>query len=67
MVISKEQAGLVRRRFERLPDHCREVVRLRLEEGMSFEEIGQTTSRSADAARKVWKRAIAELGRKLGV
>ncbi len=63
--ISNEQARLMLHALERLPEHYREVVRLRREERLSFEEIGRRTGRTADAARKVWLRALAEVGQYL--
>ena len=63
--IRDEQARLLRQAVERLPDDYGEVVRLRQQEQMSFEEIGRRTGRTAEAARKVWMRAIAEVGRGL--
>jgi RNA polymerase sigma-70 factor (ECF subfamily) len=61
MAIEHEQAALLRRALERLPDEYFRVVVLRFEEGRSFEEIGRLTKRSPDAARKVWSRAIERL------
>jgi RNA polymerase sigma-70 factor, ECF subfamily len=59
--IEREQALALRRAVERLPDEYRRVVILRFEEELSFEEIGQITDRTADAARKVWSRAMERL------
>ena len=55
---SREALG---RALDRLPEEYRRVVVLRFEEGRSFEEIGRLTDRSADAARKVWSRAMERL------
>lgn len=44
-----------------LPGDYQAVIQLRNTEGKSFEEIGALTGRSADAARKVWVRAIDRL------
>jgi RNA polymerase sigma-70 factor (ECF subfamily) len=59
--IQNEQALAVRRAVERLPEQYRRVVVLRLEDGLSFEELGRVTERSADAARKIWSRAVQRL------
>jgi RNA polymerase sigma-70 factor (ECF subfamily) len=59
--IQHEQALALRRAVDRLPEECRRVVILRFEDGLSFEELGQITDRSADAARKVWSRAMERL------
>jgi RNA polymerase sigma-70 factor (ECF subfamily) len=61
IAIEHEQALALRRAIGRLPDDYRRVVFLRFEEGRSFDEIGQLTERSADAARKLWARAMEKL------
>jgi RNA polymerase sigma-70 factor (ECF subfamily) len=63
LAMEHEQVMALRRALERLPDEYRQVVVLRFEEGRSFEEIGPLTGRSADAARKVWARAMERLRR----
>jgi RNA polymerase sigma-70 factor (ECF subfamily) len=55
---AREQVGKMLQAVERLPEHYREVLWLRHQEGRSFEEIGARTGRSAEAARKVWARAV---------
>jgi RNA polymerase sigma-70 factor (ECF subfamily) len=59
--IEREQALALRRAVDRLPEDHRRVVTLRFEDGLTFEEIGQITNRSADAARKIWSRAMERL------
>ena len=61
VAIEHEQALALRRAVDRLPEEYRRVVVLRFDDGLSFEEIGQLTDRSADAARKVWSRAMERL------
>jgi RNA polymerase sigma-70 factor, ECF subfamily len=61
VAIEHEQVSNLRRALDRLSDDYRRVVFLRFEEGRSFEEIGQLTDRSPDAARKVWARAMERL------
>jgi RNA polymerase sigma-70 factor (ECF subfamily) len=56
--MAEETADLVRRAMERLPDDYRRVLHLRYEEGRSFDEIGTLLDRSANAARKLWARAV---------
>jgi RNA polymerase sigma-70 factor, ECF subfamily len=63
IAIEQEQASTLKLALERLPDDYRRVVFLRFVEGRSFEEIGQLTDRSPDAARKVWARAMERLRR----
>jgi RNA polymerase sigma-70 factor (ECF subfamily) len=61
VAIEQEEALALRRAVERLPEDYRQVVVLRFEDERSFEEIGRLTGRSADAARKVWARAMERL------
>lgn len=63
--ISNEQVRLVRKALAQLPEHYAEVIRLRQVERLSFEEIGERTGRTAEAARKLWVRTLAEMGRRL--
>lgn len=48
-----------------LPDDCRQVVWLRNWEGLGFDEIGRRTGRTAEAARKVFSRAVRKLAEQL--
>ena len=52
--------------LQRLPPHYREVVTLHQREGLTFEEIGLRRGISAEAARKLWTRALAQLRKELG-
>jgi RNA polymerase sigma-70 factor (ECF subfamily) len=61
LAIEREEAMALRQALERLPDEYRRVVVLRYQDGRSFEEIGRLTGRSADAARKLWSRAMERL------
>jgi RNA polymerase sigma-70 factor (ECF subfamily) len=58
---AQEDADQLRRALDQLPETARQVVRWRNYERCSFEEIGQRLGRSAEAARKVWARAIEQL------
>jgi RNA polymerase sigma-70 factor, ECF subfamily len=60
-----EQALLLQRAMEGLPDDYRQVIALRYQEQLGFEEIGQRLGRSAEAARKLWWRAIERLQQEL--
>ena len=44
-----------------MPEDYRRAVTLRFQEGLSFEEIGRQMGRSAEAARKLWSRAMERL------
>jgi RNA polymerase sigma-70 factor (ECF subfamily) len=64
--IAQEQDAALRQALEHLPEHYRQVVVWRNFEGLSFGEIGQRLSRSADAVRMIWTRALEQLGQALG-
>jgi RNA polymerase sigma-70 factor (ECF subfamily) len=52
--------------MDRLPEHYREVVVWHHRERRPFEEIGRRRGISAEAARKLWARALARLRQELG-
>ena len=49
------------RELARLPEHYRQAVALRHQEHLTWDEIGQRMGCTAEAARKVWTRAIQQL------
>jgi RNA polymerase sigma-70 factor (ECF subfamily) len=49
----------------RLPDHYQQTVVWRHQQQLSWEEIGRRMECTADAARKIWSRAIGQLRREL--
>jgi RNA polymerase sigma-70 factor (ECF subfamily) len=57
-LIAEEEAALLRAAMERLPEDYRQVIRLRNWQLLPFDEVGRQMSRSAEAARKLWARAI---------
>jgi RNA polymerase sigma-70 factor (ECF subfamily) len=59
-VIRREDAALVKLTLGDLPEHYREVLMLRYWDQCSFPEIGLRMNRSAEAARKLWFRAIGQ-------
>jgi RNA polymerase sigma-70 factor (ECF subfamily) len=59
--IDQEQALALQRALARLPEDYRRAVTLRFQEGLSFEEIGRRMDRTAEAARKLWSRAMERL------
>jgi RNA polymerase sigma-70 factor (ECF subfamily) len=61
-----ERAQLLFAAIQRLPDDQRRAVLLRYQANLSFEEIGTALNRSADAARKLWFRAVENLREELG-
>jgi RNA polymerase sigma-70 factor (ECF subfamily) len=58
---AREQAERVDRALGQLPEHYRDVIALRHQEKLSFEEIGQRMGRTAEAALKLWARAVEQL------
>jgi RNA polymerase sigma-70 factor, ECF subfamily len=63
--IRREQERALVGALDRLPEHYRRAVLWRHREGLDFEEIGRRLDCSADAARKVWARAIERLRREM--
>jgi RNA polymerase sigma-70 factor (ECF subfamily) len=63
--IAHEQAAAVQQILAQLPDDYRRVLVLRYQEQQSFEEIGRLLGRSANAARKLWRRALEQMQREL--
>jgi RNA polymerase sigma-70 factor, ECF subfamily len=59
--MAHEQDAALQAALQRLPDDYRRVIIMRYQDEQSFEQIGQLTDRSPDAARKLWMRAIERL------
>jgi RNA polymerase sigma-70 factor (ECF subfamily) len=64
-LIAQEQAAAVRQALARLPEEYRAVLVLRCQEDRSFEDIGRQMNRSANAAQKLWARALHRLQQEL--
>ncbi len=56
-----EQDEALARALAQLPEPQQQILRLRSYEDLSFEEAGKRMGRSAEAARKLWGRAIEQL------
>jgi RNA polymerase sigma-70 factor (ECF subfamily) len=65
--LAQEQAQALARAMERLPPDYRQVLALRHEEQLTFEQIGQQMERTANAARMLWLRAVERLQEEMGV
>jgi RNA polymerase sigma-70 factor (ECF subfamily) len=65
VAVAREEVQLLERALDRLPETYRQVIRLRHQDQLAFEAIGARLDRSADAARQLWVRAIAELQKEL--
>jgi RNA polymerase sigma-70 factor (ECF subfamily) len=66
LVAAQEEDLVLRRALERLPDDYRRVVTWRNYDRLPFDEIGRRLGRSAEAARKLWVRAVEHLQQELG-
>jgi RNA polymerase sigma-70 factor (ECF subfamily) len=64
--IAHEEAEAVQRALERLPEEYRQVLALRHQEQLTFEEIGKRLGRSTSGARALWLRAVERLNDELG-
>jgi len=64
--VRNERAEALEQAMQRLPEHYRQAVAWRHHDGLSWDEIGQRMSCTAEAARKVWSRAIVQLKREVG-
>jgi RNA polymerase sigma-70 factor (ECF subfamily) len=64
--IAREQEVALAEALARLPEPYRDVIALRHRDGLEFAEIGARIGRSAEAARKLWARAVVQLKQELG-
>jgi RNA polymerase sigma-70 factor (ECF subfamily) len=62
----REREAALYEGLQRLPDHYRQVVVWHHREQLTFEEIGTRCRISAEAARKLWTRALGRLRKELG-
>ena len=60
-----DQATLLQRALQRAPSTYRRVLMLRTVEELPFADVGEVLGVSAEAARKLWVRAIAALQREI--
>jgi RNA polymerase sigma-70 factor (ECF subfamily) len=60
-MLQQERADALHRALQRLPERYRQVIEWRHRQGCSFGEIGRRLENSADAARKIWSRALQHL------
>lgn len=65
IVAREEELERLMAAIEALPPIWREIVLLRNFGECSYEELGELFGRSPEAARKLWNRALAALGRRL--
>jgi RNA polymerase sigma-70 factor (ECF subfamily) len=65
--LAKEQLEMVQAAIRRLPTPYCDVIYMRHRDHQSFAEIGQCLGRTADAARKLWQRAVERLAEELNI
>lgn len=65
-VVAEEESQRVEQAIAGLPPQYAEIIRLRNGELLGFSEIGRRLGMGADAARKLWARAIERLQSELG-
>lgn len=61
ILMAQERVEVLDRALECLPEDQRQVVFLRTQKQLKFEEIGRLMNRSGEAARALWTRAIERL------
>src|SRR5262249_7157283 len=64
--VSREELLGLEDALARLPERYRQAIRLRVEEGLTFEQVGEALGCSAEAARKLWVRAVDLLHKAMG-
>jgi RNA polymerase sigma-70 factor, ECF subfamily len=64
-LLRSEWVATLEQALQRLPDRYRQTVAWRHQEQLSWDEIGRRMDCTAEAARKVWSRAIQQLRREL--
>ena len=64
--VRAEQARAIQNALEKLPDDYRRIIVLRYQEERSFEDISRLMNLTANAARKLWARAIKRLREESG-
>jgi RNA polymerase sigma-70 factor (ECF subfamily) len=65
-LLTQEEHQLLEQALQRLREDYRQAILLRHRDRLSFEEVGRELGRSAEAARKLWSRAVEELHELLG-
>jgi RNA polymerase sigma-70 factor, ECF subfamily len=64
--MQRERAEAVGRVLALLPEDYREVIRLRYQEQLAFEQIAERMGRSNNAVRKLWARAVERFQQEMG-
>jgi RNA polymerase sigma-70 factor (ECF subfamily) len=66
LIRAEEMANLLEA-LERLPEHYRIVISMRLFDGLKCVEIAPILGQSPEWVRVIWKRAVEKLHKKLGI
>ena len=64
--IDQERMVALDRALRRLSAEQQQVIRLKNQQHLSFEEIGATIGKTSEAVRKLWARAVERLQQELG-
>jgi RNA polymerase sigma-70 factor (ECF subfamily) len=67
VLVQEERARAVRLALDRLPEDYRQVLLLRHQEELPFEEIARLMGRSANAVQKLWARAVQRMEEELDI
>lgn len=60
--LARERDQQLEQALQQLPEHYRQVLFLRMTEDLTFAQIAAKLGSTADAVRKLWGRAVDELG-----
>lgn len=63
--LARERQAALEEALQRLPEHYRQVLRLHTQEELTFAQVAKQLRCSAEAARKLWRRAAEEFTRLL--
>jgi RNA polymerase sigma-70 factor (ECF subfamily) len=62
---AREQNERLEQAMQQLPEHYRHVLRLHTTDGLTFEQTAEKLGSTAEAVRKLWRRAVEELAKRL--
>jgi RNA polymerase sigma-70 factor (ECF subfamily) len=62
---AREQNERLEQAMQQLPEHYRQVLRLHTTDGLTFEQTAEKLGSTAEAVRKLWRRAVEELAKRL--
>jgi RNA polymerase sigma factor (sigma-70 family) len=65
LALVREQSEQLEQAMQHLPEHYRQVLRLHTTDGLTFAQTAEKLGSTADAVRKLWRRAVEELAKRL--